>query len=451
VNLRNLKFNVLIAATVLILLLGIIFGSVLSLIKVGDRSWVPAAIDKSKQLLRITKSYSKEEFIPISSSRYQLNPIYQIPKVGIFQLAYDDESNTIFAVDRFSGNFYSMDLDLKFKLKFITNLYDNLGIDKIRYPNELPMAMDLHFSDQFIYLSVVVPGLKNQCEMLKLYKLDYSDGAFNENKVGVRKKSIFQTPCITDRDNSAMWGGRIATSTDRIFFSVGDQRYDKSGFQKTDVLSKFEQSKTESVFGKILEISKEGNSSKIFSSGHRNAQGLYFSPEDNLLFESEHGPNGGDEINILRQDRNYGWPYVTFGKPYPKKYPSGADERNKANNPAEGVDIELRKFGAISGSHSGYQYPLFSWSPGVGAGNLIKISKNSVLTEWQNNILVAFMGSQAFTRVVLDPTNKVVFTEFIDLKFRIRDFILTKDGLIVISTDDGRFLILSTYESRKIS
>lgn len=428
--------------------LGILLGITVSLIKIGDRSWVPAAIDKGKQLAGISKSYSDDIILPVTSSRYQLNPIYQISKVGTMQLAYDKSADKIYAVERYSGDFYSLDLSGKLHLQLISNLYDYLSLNQIRHPNELPLAMDLHISDGFIYLSVVIPGLQNKCERLSLYKLDFSDENLGTKKLENEKKPLFQTPCIRDRENSLMWGGRITSSKLSVFLSVGEQRFDRSGFPKSSIMSESEISNTKSFFGKILEISKNDDRVRIFSSGHRNAQGLYFSPEDNLLFESEHGPNGGDEINILRRGENYGWPYVTFGKPYPKKYPSGEDERNNANDPALGVDMDLGKFGAKSGSHFDYNYPLFSWSPGSGAGNLVKISKSSILTEWQGNLLVALMGQEAFLRVILGPANEVVFTELIELQFRIRDFVVTQNGLIILSTDDGRFLVLSTYDSK---
>ena len=164
------------------------------------------------------------------------------------------------------------------------------------------------------------------------------------------------------------------------------------------------------------------------------------------MFESEHGPFGGDEINVLTRGGNYGWPFATFGKPYPKKYPSGKAEINDSVNPATGVDRVLKTLGATSGNHTGYEFPLFSWSPGKGPGNLVKISSKSPLLEWRGNVFIALMGEGSFHRLILD-NGKVVNDETIQFGKRVRDFILTDSGFIYASTDNGEFVRLSTYSS----
>tara|TARA_Y100000741_G_scaffold78676_1_gene57466 strand:- start:1587 stop:2924 length:1338 start_codon:yes stop_codon:yes gene_type:complete len=72
---------------------------------------------------------------------------------------------------------------------------------------------------------------------------------------------------------------------------------------------------SKSIFGKILLIDKNGNLKKIYSKGHRNPQGLNLF-ENNIIFQTEHGPSGGDEINIIKEDENYGWPLASYGNHY---------------------------------------------------------------------------------------------------------------------------------------
>jgi len=241
-------------------------------------------------------------------------------------------------------------------------------------------------------------------------------------------------------------GGRITNSDTNLYLSIGEQRYDRSGFPKIGDNFKKLQSEISSVFGSVLEFNKDNNQYKIFSRGHRNAQGLFYDQEQGQLLESEHGPFGGDEVNVLVRGNNYGWPFATFGKPYPKKYPSGKAEINDSMNPATGVDRELKTFGAKSGSQSGYELPLFSWSPGMSPGNLVKISTKSSLIDWRNNIFVALMGEGSFHRLILDK-GRVVHDETIQLGKRVRDFLVMDSGSIFASTDNGELVRLSTYVS----
>ena len=75
---------------------------------------------------------------------------------------------------------------------------------------------------------------------------------------------------------------------------------------------------TDSINGKILKINIKDTSYEIISMGHRNPQGLYYDKQNNFLVETEHGPSGGDEINIIKlsknlEENNYGWPLASYG------------------------------------------------------------------------------------------------------------------------------------------
>ena len=76
-----------------------------------------------------------------------------------------------------------------------------------------------------------------------------------------------------------------------------------------------------SLLGKIIEIDLNTNNYELVSYGHRNPQGLYYHEEENIVINSEHGPKGGDEINFnnlnLEEDKNFGWPKVSYGEAYP--------------------------------------------------------------------------------------------------------------------------------------
>ena len=397
----------------------------------------------------------------IDTSRYSFSLQNGDSIDGVFQLA-QNTSSSFFAVERFSGKFFSFQITTKgYVKKYLGNIYDLLGflynpeaategykIDKAgnklsSAPAIFATAFDIEYAFGRIYLSVTLPSEDQTCTTLSLFSFE----ANNSGEVDIDSADLmFRTPCVRDKMNPTMWGGRITHSEKNVFLSIGEQRYDPSGFPKTDVVSVSEIGNTDSVFGKVLEFTPDGKEYRIFASGLRNAQGLYFSNNDEELFESEHGPLGGDEVNLLNYGKHYGWPFRTFGKPY------GIDngnirDINRSVNPATSIDLELAKFGAKSGNHSDYAPPLISWihsgTSGIGAGQLIKIQKKSKFKDWHGDILISHMRDFSLHRLVLRE-NTVVLDERIQLGFRVRDFILTDQGYLVMSTDEGRLLIYRT-------
>ena len=415
-----------------------LLGLAASTYQVGARSWVPAAIDKSKQILGIVPEFDPATFQGFSSQRYEFQKNWNFDRRGVYQLA--SRENYIYGIDRHTGNLFQFELERGNAIGKSANVFSQLEILKSNKADQLPLVMDLHATATELFASIVQLDSRD-CERLRLYRIP-----IGKNKFG-RPKELFRTPCIEDHTNAQMWGGRIANSETKLYMSVGEQRYDRSGFPKLDKTSKSLLSDTNSVFGSILEFDLNSQKFKIFSKGHRNAQGLYFDLETNQLFESEHGPFGGDEINVIVNNGNYGWPFGSFGKPYPKKYPSGKSEINESKNPSIGVDLALKKFGAVSGSQSGFIKPLFSWSPGVGPGNIVIISNENKLVEWRRNIIIALMGQQSIHRLILYK-DAVIYDEKIEISNRIRDFVITNNGTIFASTDNGELVSLTTYVTK---
>ena len=412
-----------------------LLGLAASTYQVGERSWVPAAIDKSKQILGIVPKFDPASFYGFSSQRYEFNTFWRFSNRGVFQLA--TTKDFLYGIDRHNGDLFEFTLSKKNAVSKNVNLYSILGISKSNKANQLPLVMDLHVVGDKLFSSIVKLD-NSKCERLYLYETKISKKTFADTN------AVFKTPCIKDHTNAQMWGGRMTNSQTKLYLSVGEQRYDRSGFPKQDKSSRKLLRDQNSVFGSVLEFDLKTQNITIFSKGHRNAQGLYFDPESLNLLESEHGPFGGDEVNMLVKNGNYGWPFGSFGKPYPKKYPSGKSEINESKNPSIGVDLALRKFGAVSGSQSGFNKPLFSWSPGVGPGNLVMVSSHSKLIEWRRNIIIALMGQGTIHRLILE-NGAVIHDEKIDIGKRIRDFVLTEDGKMFASTDNGELVGLDTY------
>lgn len=160
--------------------------------------------------------------------------------------------------------------------------------------------MDLHFFRGYLYFSIARNNSSNTCQFLELDKMRFTSNIFDS-----RIERVFRTPCIEDLDNVVLWGGRITSSKQKLFLSIGEQRYDRSGFPKDSLMLK---RKSQRVFGSVVEIDPTTKDASIYASGMRNAQGLFWDSDTKQLFESEHGPFGGDEVNILKRGDFMGGP-----------------------------------------------------------------------------------------------------------------------------------------------
>jgi len=413
--------------------------------------------DKAMHALGVTHA---RLFFPetLDTSRYSFSLINKVSAEGTFQLAQVSPEK-FFALERFSGELLEFDLrkqgfqsthlgNIFDQLNFLSNSaasvagqkIDNAGNKASSKPTIFATAFDIEYAFGRIFMTVTLPSKDQTCTTLNLYSfLPPSNPEGNISD----PKSLFSTQCVLDKKNPTMWGGRITHSINRIYLSVGEQRYDPSGFPKNDKLSVREISNRESVFGKVIEFDPRVNKYLIYSSGHRNAQGLFFSNDDQQLIESEHGPFGGDEVNLISKGANYGWPFGTFGKPYPLFNTGNKKDEVRSINPGMGIDKQLASFGAVSGSQPGAQLPIMSWAPGVGAGNITKIQNVSKFVDWRGNIVVSLMADASLHRLILSK-NAVVYDERIELGFRVRDFIVNDGGFLILSTDQGRLLFYKT-------
>jgi cytochrome c2 len=202
-------------------------------------------------------------------------------------------------------------------------------------------------------------------------------------------------------------GGRLAVySYDRVLLTVGD-------YNINDPMQH-----PKSTFGKIIEINTSTLERRVLSTGHRNPQGLVVT-KDREIFSTEHGPAGGDELNLIIEGNNYGWPVVTLGTDY---------------NTYRWRD-EL-----LVGKHAGYQLPLFAWIPSIAVSNVVQIDGFS--DRWDGDLLVASLKAQSLFRLRLN-NNRVLYSEPIWIGQRVRDIAQLRDGTIALWTDDSQLLFMS--------
>src|SRR5262249_46415968 len=155
------------------------------------------------------------------------------------------------------------------------------------------------------------------------------------------------------------------------------------------------------------------------TSGHRNPQGLAYTKSGQLL-STEHGPRGGDELNVITEGSNYGWPNVTLGTEY--------DSYNWNTG------------SSLVGSHAGYTSPLFAWMPSIAVSQLIEV--DNFHQRWNRDLLVGSLKASSLYRLRLE-SGRVLYSEPIWIGQRIRDIAQTANGAIVLWTDDTQLLFIT--------
>ncbi len=175
--------------------------------------------------------------------------------------------------------------------------------------------------------------------------------------------------------------------------------------------------------GKLLRIDLGTGDSEIVSSGLRNPQG-FARDAQGTLWESEHGPRGGDELNILVPGANYGWPVVTYGTQY--------ERRDYPGNP-------------VQGWHEGYQKPVHVWVPSIGVSSIV-FSDSEEFPLWRGDLLITGLADRILYRARIQD-DRVVYVEPIAIGQRIRDMVELSDGTIALLTDDdAHVMFLSRAE-----
>jgi glucose/arabinose dehydrogenase len=165
-------------------------------------------------------------------------------------------------------------------------------------------------------------------------------------------------------------------------------------------------------------VGRPGAKPEIWSYGHRNPQGLALHPTTGKLWEHEHGPRGGDEINIIEKGRNYGWPVIGFGIDY-----NGAKIHESTHK-------------------EGMEQPIWYWVPSIAPSGMTFMT-GGLFPAWRGNLFVGALAGQALVRLELDG-EKVVKEERLlqQLRERIRDVRQGPDGALWLVTDNspGRLL-----------
>lgn len=175
-----------------------------------------------------------------------------------------------------------------------------------------------------------------------------------------------------------------------------------------------------SHLGKLVRIELRTGNTEILVSGLRVPQGLVRDGKGGL-WETEHGPEGGDELNLLIPGLNYGWPEATFGRQYGHR---------------------IWPHARVQGRHSGFAQPVYAWVPSIGISAVI-VSDSQQFPLWKDDLLIASLGGQSIFRTRLSE-NRVVYVERIHIgQGAIRDMVQTQDGSIALLFNHSKILFLT--------
>jgi cytochrome c2 len=206
-------------------------------------------------------------------------------------------------------------------------------------------------------------------------------------------------------------GGRLAWTADgKLLLSLGDHGFDGRSGEAPLAQA------PDADYGKVVIVDMKGGR-ELLSLGHRNPQGLTVDRKGRI-WETEHGPQGGDELNLLTTKKNYGWPYQTYGTNYGHTY----------------WPLLVEKDGTA------YEKPAHAFVPSIAISNLIELGPG-VFSEWDGDLLVGSLRMQSLYRIRLQG-DRVAYVEPIRIDRRIRDLEQGNDGRIVLWVDDGTLMVV---------
>jgi len=302
------------------------------------------------------------------------------------------------------------------------------GTNKVKVIGEVPsvrskgqggmLDVEVHpnfINNSFIYLTY--SDISDNKFHTSLIRAKLVNNQLVDSEVIFRPKEQFFTK------KTHHYGSRIVFDDDGfIYFSIGD-RGDRDLAQNLDMPN-----------GKMYRIYDDGTIpidnpfyytkgaiKSIWSYGHRNAQGMAIHPLTRQIWEAEHGPRGGDEVNIILKGHNYGWPVITYGKNYSGTIISRLTHK-------EGMD-----------------QPIFHWTPSIAVCG-IAFYDGDQFPEWKNNLLATSLKFERLHRVELDGLNMVKDEIIFEAGSRVRDVEIGPNGMIYVALEDpGRIVQISRH------
>ncbi|MFZ9074239.1 MAG: PQQ-dependent sugar dehydrogenase [Flavobacteriaceae bacterium] len=209
------------------------------------------------------------------------------------------------------------------------------------------------------------------------------------------------------------WGSRIVFDQEgHVFFGVGDRGNREVNPQ--DLSRDGGKIYRLNLDGSIPEdnpfVNEPGAKKAIFSYGHRNPQGMTIHPQTGDLWENEHGPQGGDEINIIKSGVNYGWPEITYGINY-----SGTPITDKTSDP-------------------NMAQPFYYWVPSIAPSGMA-FSTSGIYKDWEGDLFVGSLRFEYLERLVIEKNQVVKREKVLDKIGRVRNVVEGPDGYLYLGVE----------------
>jgi cytochrome c2 len=263
---------------------------------------------------------------------------------------------------------------------------------------------------------------EKECYGTSVAKLDFPSGEKSVLNIQATSEDwtvVYRTqPCLKLKTiykaiEGHQAGGRISYRGDhKIILGSGDYAWD--GLTAPESYPQ----RADNDYGKVLEIDLLAGTSRIVSIGMRNIQGVLVDTDDQI-WTLEHGPRGGDELNLITEGGNYGWPEATLGTTYGEEpWPTALEY----------------------GRHRNHTAPTFSWVPSIGSSNLTQIQ--GFAPSWDGDLLVAALKTRSLYRLRVRD-ERVIFSEPIDVSERVRYVQQHTNGRIALWTDKKKILFLT--------
>ena len=367
--------------------------------------------EKKINFKKVFENKELANFKEYSSSKYTTNDILFNGNRGAIGTGFIDFYNNdqnLFLVT-YDGIFaYARMNNLQNFEKINSNINSLIQYEKFYFHDQYGIK-DILIDEKTLYVSYIGKR-KDNCYDLKIISAKLNEDYLNF-------QIFYETSNCVDVNNSHGFypaqgaGGRIIKlDNSNLLFTTGDFRNRPLA---QDLVSDF---------GKILKINTQNKKSDVISIGHRNPQGLYYSKKFNFIISTEHGPKGGDEVNInlkpFKKIKNFGWPVSSYGEHYYKAYSK-----------------KILQEAPLNKSHKkyGFSEPIKYFVPSIGISQIIPLNKD------ETKFLIGAMGNEIKDQdlglhliLLNEKRQKVIEHNYTLLNERVRDIIVSKDKKTVI-------------------
>tara|TARA_B110000971_G_C19978802_1_gene486331 strand:+ start:157 stop:1413 length:1257 start_codon:yes stop_codon:yes gene_type:complete len=339
-----------------------------------------------------------------------INFNYQVKNMnfdnGIFDYSprytyYIDISEDNLIITTQNGKFY------RISNKDVLSKEKNIKKKKLKTNINFSRILDSLIIDDKLYISVARKF--DKCEKLFIYASQVDSQTENLDFKVLKKFEECNTKNIAGRMQPLNFQSKKG-----ILISTGSRG------EGMDYPGNYSQDDS-SIFGKTLFIDLNSLKHFTFSTGHRNAQGLFV--HENKILLTEHGPKGGDELNQIFFGKNYGWPISSYGKAYFTK------------------ELKYKR----SHLNYGFEEPIFSFVPSIGISELYLVP-DDYNEDWKNSILITSLFGKAMYRLKFQSNNykKILYSEKIYIGQRMRDIkYLNKDKIFLLALEtEGQLGVL---------